>query len=84
MRKAAIVKTAEDIILEIKELPPEEFQKGEEYLLQTQEEWELSPEEEAEVDRRIAEADRGENLSPTFNSVEDMMNHLRNSIKNED
>lgn len=70
------MRTAEEIILEIKELPPEEVQKIEEYLYHEREECELSPEELEEVNRRAAEADRGENLSPVFDTVEEALEWL--------
>lgn len=77
------MRTAEEIILEIKELPPEEIQKIEDYLLQDRDECELSPEELAEVNQREADAGRGENLSPEFNSIREMKEYLLKNIEND-
>ena len=83
MEKTSIMNTADKIIQEIENLPPDEQQKVIDYCITVEEE-ELTPEEKAELDRRQAEAERGENLSPVFNSVEEMMSYLRKNVENAD
>lgn len=69
------MKTAEEIIVEMKELPPGEIKKVAEYLC-SQEEVELSPSEMEELHRLVEEADREENLSPVFSNAQEAIEWL--------
>jgi len=68
------MKTAEEIILEFKQLPPEEWQKVVEYIDSAREDafqfTHYSSEDMAKIDHDLDEAERGINVSPTLKGEE--------------
>lgn len=75
------MKTAEDIINEIERFSPLEYNKVEAYFHVTENG--LNPEEEDEILRRWKNVEQGINLSPEFNSVDEMMAYIDSNLKNE-
>jgi len=74
------MKTAEEIILEFKELPPEEWQKVVEYVETAKENafsiTHYSPEDMAKIEHDLEEAKRGINISGPFYTNEELLAHL--------
>ncbi len=66
--------TAEEVIVIIRELPPEEQEKVADYLNAGEEEYveeeNYSPEDMAKIDHDLEEAKRGINVSPTLRGKE--------------
>lgn len=77
-----MMKTAEDIIKDISLLPPEEFSKVEAFFRITENGF--TPEEEEEILRRIGDVNKGVNLSPEFDSVEEMFTYMKQEMQRED
>ncbi|MEW6236317.1 MAG: hypothetical protein AB1656_13100 [Candidatus Omnitrophota bacterium] len=79
------MKTAEEIILEFKELPPEEWQKVVEYVEAAKENvfpiTHYSPEDMADIEHDLEEAKRGENVVGPFTG-EEANEYLRKLMRN--
>jgi len=75
----ALMKTAEEIILEFQELPPEERQKVVEYVDSSREEafpmTRYSSEDMAKIDHDLEEAEQGINIEE-FSSMEEAIKSL--------
>jgi len=68
-----LMKTAEEVIVIIQELPPEEREKVAEYLNASEEQFmeeDYSPEDAAKILKSVEEADRGINVSPELEGDE--------------
>ncbi len=76
------MKTAEDVINDIKRLPPDEYSKVEAFFQLTENGF--TPEEEEEILRRIDDVNKGINLSPEFNSVDEMFTYIKQELQRED
>jgi len=74
------MKTAEKIIQEIRNLPPEERQKVADYLYAEEEELfrvtKLSPEDMAKLDRDMEEYRQGIDVSPVLKTKEEILSYL--------
>jgi hypothetical protein len=76
------MKTAEDIINDIKCLPPEEISKVEAYFHTTENGF--TPKEEEEILQRIDDVNKGINLSPEFDTVKEMFAYMKQEMQRED
>ncbi|RJP30549.1 MAG: hypothetical protein C4527_09395 [Candidatus Omnitrophota bacterium] len=81
------MKTAQDVIMEIQELPPEEKQIVVDFVASIQEETYnptyYSPEDMAKIDHDMEEAEQGINVSGPFYTTEEILAHL-DSLKPEE
>lgn len=79
-RENQTMKTAEKIIQEIRNLPPEERQKVADYLYAEEEELfrvtKLSPEDMAKLDRDMEEYRQGIDVSPVLKTKEEILSYL--------
>ncbi|MEW6236319.1 MAG: hypothetical protein AB1656_13110 [Candidatus Omnitrophota bacterium] len=73
------MKTAEEVIEILQELPPEERRKVAEYLYESEEEFleeNYSPEDMAKIEHDLEEAKQGINVIGPFYTTEELLSHL--------